>query len=169
MRESSLHKFIWGFSHEFSQIICHDEYGKVHIDLVFPPVAEAPVMPVVFDLHEKQPPALSVSGFCAWFSWIFVSLPECSASVLMEQLKNVPSKLKSAGIKNPCKCLTYRDFVCRVPGRTRTVDIQNHKQSCECLINPVFIGISAIFDFLFAAILRLFTQEPIFSINLEIC
>jgi hypothetical protein len=48
-----------------------------------------------------------------------------------------------------------------VPGRTRTVDIQNHKQSCECLINPVFIGVSAIFDFLFAAILRLFTQGPI--------
>ena len=48
-----------------------------------------------------------------------------------------------------------------VPGRTRTVDIQNHKQSCECLINPVFIGVPAIFDFLFAAILRLFTQGPI--------
>ena len=48
-----------------------------------------------------------------------------------------------------------------VPGRTRTVDIQNHKQTCECLINPVFIGVSAIFDFLFAAILRLFTQGPI--------
>ena len=48
-----------------------------------------------------------------------------------------------------------------VPGRTRTVDIENHKQSCECLINPVFIGVSAIFDFLFAAILRLFTQGPI--------
>ena len=49
----------------------------------------------------------------------------------------------------------------RVPGGTRTHDIQNHKQSCECLINPVFIGVSAIFDFLFAAILRLFMQEPI--------
>ena len=35
----------------------------------------------------------------------------------------------------------------RVPGRTRTVDIQNHKQSCECLINPVFIGVSAILGF----------------------
>jgi len=36
-----------------------------------------------------------------------------------------------------------------------------NKQTCECLINPVFIGVSAIFDFLFAAILRLFTQGPI--------
>ena len=34
-----------------------------------------------------------------------------------------------------------------VPGRTRTVDIQNHKQSLECLINPVFIGVSAIYAF----------------------
>ena len=48
-----------------------------------------------------------------------------------------------------------------VPGRTRTVDIQNHKQSFEYLESPVFIGISADFDFYFAAILRLFTQGPI--------
>ena len=57
-------------------------------------------------------------------------------------------------------CLQGFPF-CWVPGGTRTHDIQNHKQSCECLINPVFIGVSAIFDFLFAAILRLFTQGPI--------
>ena len=24
---------------------------------------------------------------------------------------NVPSKLEGVGIENPCKCLTYRDFV----------------------------------------------------------
>jgi hypothetical protein len=49
----------------------------------------------------------------------------------------------------------------RVPGGTRTHDIQNHKQSFEHLESPVFIGISADFDFYFAAILRLFTQGPI--------
>ena len=58
-----------------------------------------------------------------------------------------------------------------VPGGTRTHDIQrsaagrlqgkNHKQSFEYLESPVFIGISADFDFYFAAILRLFTQGPI--------
>lgn len=72
----------------------------------------------------------------------------------------VEKQTTSLKIKNPRKFLTHRDFE-RVPGGTRTHDIQNHKQSCECLINPVFIGISAIFDFLFAAILRLFTQGPI--------
>ena len=36
---------------------------------------------------------------------------------------------KWLGIKNPCKYLACRDFLWRVPGRTRTVDIQNHKQS----------------------------------------
>ena len=39
---------------------------------------------------------------------------------------NVPSKIKVTKNKNPCKLFTYRDFVCGVPGRTRTVDIQNH-------------------------------------------
>ena len=28
--------------------------------------------------------------------------------------------------KNPCKFLAYRDFLMRVPGGTRTHDIQNH-------------------------------------------
>ena len=70
--------------------------------------------------------------------------------------------LEGMGIDNPCKYLTCRDLLLLgVPGGTRTHDIQNHKQTCECLINPVFIGVSAIFDFLFAAILRLFMQEPI--------
>ena len=41
---------------------------------------------------------------------------------------NVPSKLKCAGIKNPCKYLSYRDFLWRVPSGTRTHDIQNHNQ-----------------------------------------
>ena len=70
------------------------------------------------------------------------------------------------------KCLTLceqennlQEYFGRVPGGTRTHDIQNHKQSCECLINPVLIGVSAIFDFLFAAILRLFTQGPILFFN----
>jgi len=49
----------------------------------------------------------------------------------------------------------------RVPGRTLTHDIQNHKQIAECLKVLVFIGISADFEFRFAAILRLFMQEPI--------
>ena len=40
--------------------------------------------------------------------WLFV---DTSPIALMEQLKNVPSKLKGAGIKNPRKCLTYKDFV----------------------------------------------------------
>ena len=55
--------------------------------------------------------------------WLFVN---SSPIALMEQLKNVPSKIEGGKIKNPCKCLTYRDFLMRVPGRTRTVDIQNH-------------------------------------------
>ena len=29
-------------------------------------------------------------------------------------------------IKNPCKYLAYRGLFVGVPGRTRTVDIQNH-------------------------------------------
>ncbi len=36
------------------------------------------------------------------------------------------SNLEGMGIDNPCKYLTCRDFLRRVPGRTRTVDIQNH-------------------------------------------
>ena len=59
--------------------------------------------------------------------WLFVN---SSPIALMEQLKNcsinVPSKLEGVGIENPCKCLTYRDFLRRVPGGTRTHDIQNH-------------------------------------------
>ena len=39
---------------------------------------------------------------------------------------NVPSKYKVREKKNPCKCLTYRDLLWRVPGGTRTLDIQNH-------------------------------------------
>ena len=41
---------------------------------------------------------------------------------------NVPSKFKVFENKNPCKLLTYRDLFWRVPGGTRTHDIQNHKQ-----------------------------------------
>ena len=48
-----LHKLILGFPHEFPQIMRHGEYGKVHIDLVFALVAEAPVVPVEFDLSEN--------------------------------------------------------------------------------------------------------------------
>ena len=32
----------------------HSEYGKVHIDLVFAFVTEAPVVPVEFDLSENS-------------------------------------------------------------------------------------------------------------------
>ena len=39
--------------------------------------------------------------------WLFVN---SSPIALMEQLKNVPSKLEGVGIENPCKCLTCRDF-----------------------------------------------------------
>ena len=35
-------------------------------------------------------------------------------------------KLEGVGIENPYKYLTYRDFLRRVPGGTRTHDIQNH-------------------------------------------
>lgn len=42
------------FSHEFSQIIDHGEYGKVHIDLVFPFMTKTSVMPVGFDLSENN-------------------------------------------------------------------------------------------------------------------
>ncbi len=60
-------------------------------------------------------------------SWIFVNT---NPITLMEQLKkcsiNVPSKFEVSGNENPCKFLTYRDLLLGVPGRTRTVDIQNH-------------------------------------------
>ncbi len=49
-----LHKLILGFPHEFSQIMRHGEYGKVHIDLVFPFMTKASVMPVEFDLSENS-------------------------------------------------------------------------------------------------------------------
>ncbi len=54
MRKKSLHKFILGFSHEFSQIMGHGEYGKVHIDLVFPFMTKASVVPIEFDLSENR-------------------------------------------------------------------------------------------------------------------
>ena len=54
MWEKPIHKFILGFSHEFPQIMGHGEYGKVHIDLVFTFVTEAPVVPVEFDLPENR-------------------------------------------------------------------------------------------------------------------
>lgn len=62
MYESFLHELILGFSHEFSQIMDHSEYGKVHIDLVHPFMPEAPVLPVELDLSENnlqlyRPPA----------------------------------------------------------------------------------------------------------------
>jgi len=41
-----------------------------------------------------------------------------------------------------------------VPRRTRTVDIQSHKQVVELPITPVSIGISALLRFAFAPILR---------------
>ena len=46
-----------------------------------------------------------------------------------------------------------------VPGRTRTVDIQNHKQVVELPRIPVFIGISALLHFAFAPILRRISAE----------
>lgn len=54
MCESPLHKLIFDFSHEFSQIIDHGEYGEVHIDLVFPFMTKTSVMPVGFDLSENS-------------------------------------------------------------------------------------------------------------------
>ena len=54
MGDDPLHQLILGFSHEFSQIMSHGEYGKVHIDLVFPSVAETSVVPVEFDLSENR-------------------------------------------------------------------------------------------------------------------
>jgi len=56
-----------------------------------------------------------------------------------------------------------------VPGRTRTVDIQNHKQSCELPRTPVSIGISALLRFAFAPILRRISAELYLNIisNLE--
>lgn len=53
MCEKPLHKPVLSFSHEFSQIVSHGEYGKVHIDLVFALVAEASVVPVEYDLSEN--------------------------------------------------------------------------------------------------------------------
>ena len=58
-------------------------------------------------------------------SWLFVNP---NPITLMEQLENVPSKIKVLKNRNPGKFLTYRDLFVGVPGRTRTVDIQNHKQ-----------------------------------------
>ena len=40
--------------------------------------------------------------------WLFVN---SSPIALMEQLKNVPSKLEGVGIENPCKCLICRDLL----------------------------------------------------------
>ena len=50
-----------------------------------------------------------------------------------------------------------------VPGRTRTVDIQNHKQVVEFIGLPVFIGILAFPYFAFAPILRRIFAESFFS------
>ena len=46
-----------------------------------------------------------------------------------------------------------------VPGRTRTVDIQNHKQVVELPRTPVSIGVSALLRFAFASILRRISAE----------
>ncbi len=59
--------------------------------------------------------------------WLFVDTPHTK---LMEQLKNVPSmfhqNFRFLKTKNPCKYLSCRDLFRRVPGGTRTHDIQNH-------------------------------------------
>ena len=80
--------------------------------------------------------------------------------------KNIAFGDVSVRVLSQKKTLPFGDVSFWVPGRTRTVDIQNHKQTCECLINPVFIGVSAIFDFLFAAI---YARTDSFSISHEIC
>ena len=54
MEQHYFHKLILCISHEFSQIMGHGEYGKVHIDLVFSCVTETSVVPVVFYLSENS-------------------------------------------------------------------------------------------------------------------
>ena len=54
MSKKSLPKLILCLSHEFSQIMSHGEYGKVHIDLVFPFMTKASVMPIEFELSEDS-------------------------------------------------------------------------------------------------------------------
>ena len=79
-----------------------------------------------------------------------------SSHKLMEQLKNVPSmfhqNFRCLKTKIPVSFWLTGIRFRRVPGGTRTHDIQNQKQVVESLGTPVFIGISAIFNFWFAAI-----------------
>ena len=95
--------------------------------------------------------------FC-WICADFAPIFEPKSWSQTNKLDLVFLKLKNG---NPFVYWEFPIFLGWVPGRTRTVDIQNHKQICECLKIPLFIGVSAVFDFWFAAILRLFTQGPI--------
>ena len=56
-------------------------------------------------------------------------------------------------------------FLGWVPGRTRTVDIQNHKQVVKFIGIPVFIGISAFPLLAFAPILRRISAELYLNIT----
>lgn len=60
------------------------------------------------------------------YEWQIIILAHTTA---LEKVRPcvVPSKFEALKIINPCKRLAYRDLLFRVPGRTRTVDIQNHK------------------------------------------
>ena len=58
------------------------------------------------------------------------------------------------GLLTKKETLPFGDVSFWVPARTRTVDIQNHKQVVESLGTPVFIGISAFPLLAFAPILR---------------
>ena len=73
----------------------------------------------------KYMPIVSV-GFIRIHTRLYDHLVPVFLRTIWKCSINVPSKLEGVGIENPCKCLTYRDFRRRVPGRTRTVDIQNH-------------------------------------------
>ena len=62
------------------------------------------------------------------------------------------------------KDIAFRQcLLSRVPGGTRTHDIQNHKQVVEFIGLPVFIGILAFPYFAFAPILRRIFAESFFS------
>ena len=110
--------------------------------------------------HKKRHCLTAMSLFASSHKKKTLPFGDVSVRVL-SQKKTLPFGDVSVRVLSQKKTLPFGDVSFWVPGRTRTVDIQNHKQTCECLINPVFIGVSAIFDFLFAAILRLFTQGPI--------
>ena len=65
--------------------------------------------------------------------------------------------------------IAFRRCLLRVPGGTRTHDIQNHKQVVKFIGIPVFIGISAFPLLAFAPILRRISAELYLNIisNLE--